>query len=529
MKVKRERPSQRLNHRVTAPLYVWIKDIKFETRDWSLGGLSIKEFVPDHPGDEEIDVQIELPFQGFNIRFPAFIIVLRSNQEFSAAKFINLPDREKELLRHFLEGLVRGEMTDVDETILRIDSPVTPVPTTSDKPLATELPSKRWSVKMMTVTALYALAGLFVLSYTLIMLFGNFFRLEIETAVIDAPLEKLVATSDGRIVDLNVTESMPVSRGTPLLAIANPSLEQEIDLALVEIDRATIQMAAQQKNYKLELSKLSDYQTVAKNEVSRIRSRINTLRDQVLIAHGQKQRFKILRDQGWATESRLDETETNYLGLSAQLEEARLLLRERRSLLDSVEQGRYFNGNRVEGRVGEIEVEINRAADQILLSQDELSAMYNHRKRLNIYAPEDGQVLQYLKSAGNTAKKGEDLVIFERAEARTIKAFLTQEEIMLIGLGDEASAYIPSLENRIDVFVSAIDRTSGYVDEMNSRYEWRGPKDRSAVVTLQFIGLTDIQIRKQYSPGLPVIITFKRRNTSELQHRVIRELSGPST
>lgn len=529
MKVNRERPSQRLNHRVTAPLYVWVDGEKYATKDWSLGGLSLKNFDAKDCFNEDLEVQVELPFQGFDIRFVAVVSLLRTIDDVTAAKFIVLPDREKELLRHFLEGLVRGEMTDIGETILRIDTPVTPVPTTPDQPSVGEFPKSRWGTKMILVTTLYVLSGVFVLSYVGLMLFGNFFRLEIETAVVDAPLEKLVATSDGRIIGLGISENTQIRQGTQIVAIADPNLEQDIDIARVDIDRATIQLAAQQKNYKLELAKVADYQKAARNEISRIRNRIDSLRNQVLIALGQKRRFETLKDKGWATTSKVDEVKSSYLLLTEKLEEARLLLRERRSLMDSVDEGRYFNGNRVEGRAGEIEVAINQAADHIILSQDELSAMYKHRKRLSIFAPSDGQVLRYLKSASNTAKKGEDLVIFERAEARTIKAFLTQEEIMLIGLGDEASAYVPSLDKRTDVFISHIDRTTGYVDEMNSRYEWRGPKDRSAVVTLQFIGLTDTEIRAQYSPGLPVIITFKRRSKSELKHRVIGSLSEPST
>ena len=49
-----------------------------------------------------------------------------------------------------------------------------------------------------------------------------------------------------------------------------------------------------------------------------------------------------------------------------------------------------------------------------------------------------------------------------------------------------------------------VDRTTGYIDEMESRYEWRGPKDRSARVTLRFAGLgTDENMEMRLRGGLP--------------------------
>jgi hypothetical protein len=36
-------------------------------------------------------------------------------------------NREREIMAYFIDELVRGSMTSVDDVILRLDSPVTPV------------------------------------------------------------------------------------------------------------------------------------------------------------------------------------------------------------------------------------------------------------------------------------------------------------------------------------------------------------------------------------------------------------------
>ena len=49
MKLVRERPSQRLHHRVEAPLYVDINGVNQRVANWSLGGFRIDAFEGDLP------------------------------------------------------------------------------------------------------------------------------------------------------------------------------------------------------------------------------------------------------------------------------------------------------------------------------------------------------------------------------------------------------------------------------------------------------------------------------------------------
>lgn len=49
-----------------------------------------------------------------------------------AAMFVEPDERAHQLMSHFIEELVRGSMSPVDDTILRIDIPLTPVSTKPD-------------------------------------------------------------------------------------------------------------------------------------------------------------------------------------------------------------------------------------------------------------------------------------------------------------------------------------------------------------------------------------------------------------
>ena len=134
MKIRRERPSQRLHHRVSAPIRIDLVEGVYKAHDWSLGGFSINEYTGSAKPGDEIPGTVHIPFQGFDISFPFIAEVVRHTEDQNlAVKFQELTEREVEMMTHFVDELVRGSITSVDDALLRIDTPVTPVPTTPNK------------------------------------------------------------------------------------------------------------------------------------------------------------------------------------------------------------------------------------------------------------------------------------------------------------------------------------------------------------------------------------------------------------
>lgn len=514
MKVRRERPSQRLNHRVSAPIRVDIGDASYDVVDWSLGGFSLSGFDGPAGVGDVITVTIHVPFQGFEIAFAADGEIKRrgDNGDLGVA-FVELGERERELMTHFIDSLVRGSMSVVDDTILRIDTPVTPVSTKPDPNPTEALPVRRWPFKALMMSAFYFSAGLAVLGYAFLVLHANFVRLEVQSAVVSAPVQPILATTDGLVKTVLIPQGDMVERHAPLMAFSNPVLRQRIDMARVRVDRALLTMRAKEKELDAERDKFGDYQLIAQSEVERITARIRSLQERAALARAQVERFTTLRREGWATQSKLDGVLLEYETLRGELEEARLLMHQRRALLDSIEAGRFFDGNRLEGRLQELQAVAELAADEVMLAKDELTTLLRQRDSLTIPAPHDGRMLALYKTNGATVKRGEQVALFERNEARTIEAYMTQEEVLEIGLGDEATAFFPSLDRKTRIVVTEIDRTKGYLDEVSSRYQWRGPKDRTAQVTLQFVAMPLNEVRTSFPPGLPVVVIFERRGT----------------
>jgi len=524
--IRRERPSQRLHHRVTAPLRVDIADGTYDAVDWSLTGFGIDGYDgPGLPG-EILSCTLYLPFQGFGISFACDVTMVRRTETGNVGfTFNELGERETEIMRHFVDDLLRGAMVSAADTILRIDTPVTPVPTTPDQGVANGTPLRRWSMKALAMGTFYSVAGLGVIGYAVLALYANFWRLEIETAVVSAPVQEVVATADGRLTAAEARAGALVEAGAPLFLIEDPGFQETIDRAEIAVERAAAELQAKREELAAERARLADYRDIAIRQLRQSEVTVRSLEEQIaLIEEEMKQTAAPTRDGGRRT---LTSLPRQLAELKGELDRARLLLEERNRLVRSFEDGRFFNNDDMEGRLNELAAAVSLHESRVELERAELQALQRRQQSLTVVAPVDGRLIRPQQAAGSFVRRGDQLALFERNEARTVQAFLTQEEVLQVGLDDGATVYFPSLDQRIEAVVVAIDRTTGFVDEMDAQYTWRGPRDRSARVTLAFVDLDVETVRRRYQPGLPATVIFERRNTDELTSSLAERFTSP--
>jgi multidrug resistance efflux pump len=522
MNVVRERPCQRLHHRVEAPFYVEIDGISHRVSNWSLGGFRVAGFGGDLPRvGQSVECVCGLPFQGFDISFRVEGEVVRADrQERSfAARFRELGDRQRQLMAHFVEELVRGSMVPARETIQRIDAPVTPVSLEPEADPPGRMPLRRWPTKTVAMSALHVLLGTLVLGYAVVLLYGHFFRLEIQSAVVAAPLQVVTAQGGGRIDEVLVPQGAFVAAGQPVMLIADHQLEQEIDAATVRVERAKSAAISLDGKLRDEHERLRDYQTASETDIGRVRFEIRALEAQEATARSRRNRMAALFAKGWVNKAEREESESTLQSVVAELQARRLQLDQLQTLADRSGTRRFYNGERSLGEIGRLETEKKLAEAHVQSAEQELLTLIQHRDRLAVRAPFDGRVLEIARSSGSAIDRGDPLATFERTGEQAIEAYLTQDEILEVGLDDPAIVYFPALDERVRADVVGIDRTSGFVDEQRHRYTWRGPDDRSALVRLRFAGLA-AEERARFATGLPAVVVFERRSTSELAARI---------
>jgi multidrug resistance efflux pump len=538
VRVKRERPDQRRHHRVTAPLFVEYAGQHMRAADWSLGGLRLEKFAGTLPeAGHEIELGLMLPFQGFDVSFTAKAEVVRRDLATSmfAVRFTEIGERERELMQHFIEELVRGSMVDVEDTIQRIDVPVTPASLEPDGPkLSKGTPVKRFPVKTMVMTGLYLLLGVIVFGYAGMLTYTNFYRMEVQTAVITAPVETVTAKTDGRIELNHIKPGDQVKTGDVVIKLIDGALDREIELANLEVQERKAKLGFAKKKQLEELDRLRSYATVEMKNLEQTRITVESLAQQYHSAEQNYNRLKDLMGKGFSTATKVDEAERLSITLKRDLDVRRVELSSRIELASQTAGKRMFSGNEtigsadIVGNHGELEAEVRLIEHEVMLSQQRYIAQLKQREFDAVKAPFDGTVLELPRYDNAYVKKGDVIAIIEQRKDRHINAWLNQDEVLKVGVGDEAIVYVPALNESLSGKVVEVDRTSGFVQEQYQRqnpgYAWRGPTDRSAKVKLQFDDPKKVEDYQRYRSGLPVVVVFEKRSTNSLLSAIKKKL-----
>lgn len=533
VKVRRERPDQRRHHRVTAPLFVTISGQRLKSADWSLGGLRVEGFVGTLPSaGDALDLQLTLPFQGFDVTFDVTFDVkadvVRTNPAASmfAVRFIELGERERELMSHFLEELVRGSMVDVEDTIQRIDVPVTPASLKPDPNPLKQMPVSRWPVKTIAMSVFYGIFGLIIFGYTAVLTYSNFFRMEVKTAVFSAPVETITATADGRVEWAGVKPGDPVKAGQVVVSLIDSQLQREIEMAEIAVQERKAKLGNLKRRHIEELERIRGYATVEMKNIKQTRLELEALSRQLSLAERNEERLKGLRIKGYATDVKLEDAARLVISLRKDLDIRRVELVARVELSEQNVGKRMYSGNEtigsadVAGKAAEIEADIRLGEHEIDLAQQRYIATLRHRDRLAVRAPFDGTVLELPRVSEANVRRGDVIAIVEQGKAREVTAFLNQDEVMRVGLGDEATLFVPALGETLGARIKRIDRTSGFIDEQhrsqNPGYRWRGPVDRTAKVTLAFADPERVAKADRFHSGMPVVVIFPQRSTNSI-------------
>ena len=466
---------------------------------------------------DEFQCRLSLPFQGFGIDFPvrARVDGFTTHGELNAS-FLQLNERQGDILSFFAEELIRGSMTVIDDVILHLDRPIELVSQKPDESAPEVASASKISPKLVLMSMAYILIGLVVVGYAYLTVNSNFLQLEIEAAVVAAPLEPMRATSDGRLAQIPVGAGELVRPDTVVMAIEDPKLDEEIERARIRVESLQSELLSKRSEFLAERDRYSSYRNRLQSRVAQAEQSVATLERRTQIALRQRNRFAQLLARGHTTKSKFDETADAYTEIAGLLTQARLTLSAETEKLTSLSKTAHYEGK---GRIRELAAGVELYSERIVLSQREQAALENRKRRLMLRAPKAGRILRLLRTSGSTVKRGEELALFERDEPRTVVAYLLQNEVVQIGLGDEALVFFPSLDVRVQGRVEAIDRTEGFVDEARAKYSWRGVKDRSARVTLSILNKSHDEIRQSFPPGLPAVVIFDRRDTNEIREQ----------
>ncbi len=521
MKVIRERPCQRRYHRVTAPLMVKLDQNaqQYRATDWSLGGLKLDGVAGTLPEvGSEWKLNLLLPFQGFDIGFDLKARVVRTAEaeKTVAFEFTEVPERSRDLMSHFIEDLIRGQMGTVEDAICRIDIPVTPISTQPDPNPKQGAPVSRWPLRTIVMSCLYLLLGVMVFGYGGLLTYSSVMRLEVQSAVVSVPVQTLRMPVDGVVQSVRYTVGDSVSRGAVLAGIEDPRLTAQIKAAEQAVTDTEAGYVRAKERYRIEAERLKLYQTINRTDLDVASARLAARRVALESADGHYARVATLHKKGFVSRQKLDDAKSRQLRAAAEVREMELAV-EQATVMNAASGKRHYNHKEFVVDLDMLALDLDEAHGRLRSARAKLQNLNQLQAARVIRAPFDGLIVSLPVAPGLAVSKDQAVLALEQDVAPTVTAYLDQDEILQIGINDTAKVFVPALGRHVEARVVAINRKSGHLDLKSSQYTWKANGERTATVSLTLSGP---EARSGVRAGLPAVVIFDRRITDDLIARL---------
>ncbi|NQZ81885.1 MAG: hypothetical protein HRT52_12800 [Colwellia sp.] len=517
MNITREKPCQRRHHRLKAPLHVSVNGLApLPAFDWSLGGLCVGGYQGDWiEVQEKVSLILELPFQGFQISFDVSGVVIRNEQSTQSLfiEFVDLPERSFDLMNHFVDDLIRGKMATIDDTICRIDVPVTPISTSPTPNPTDKIPLHRIPIKTIMMSFFYISLGLFVFGYLALIFYSNLVSMEIATSVVSSRIQTMSMPVDGILKPINLSVGARYKEGEPLFGVENINLKNKINSSKLKIEKSKIKLSDAKEKYRIETERMKLYQIVSNTDLKIIEAQLAAKRAELAAADRNFARINRLKENRSISTKQLDDATQvqNKVAYQVQALEAKLV---QATAMESVSERRHYNHKVFSTDLDLMAVNLQTLYSAIQLEEQQLALLIKTNNQQIVRAPYNGKVTTLFHVENSSIPRNEAILMFEETGRNLVTAFLNQEEVMEVGLHDIASVFIPALGFEVDAIITQIDRASGYVDKKNVRYAWRDKEEKTALVSLELL-VTD-NVEHAITAGLPAVVIFKRRTTSNI-------------
>jgi multidrug resistance efflux pump len=505
LKITHERADMRRQLWVQAPLGVTIDGTAQQTVQWCLDGIELAG--TPCPLGQTVALRINLPFQGFDIGFDAAGVVQTSDgaTDRTVVAFVDLDSRERDLLSHFVEQLVRGNMTSVDETIQRLDAPMAAA-VLAAAPATAATPTTRrsgWRTRTAGMTALYGFAGLAAFGYLASLLYTHLFWLEAQTSAISAPVENLVSLGDGMISWGTFKPGETVKAGDVVLKIADNTLEREIEQAEIAVREKENKLAFLARRFENEKVRLGAIAGLSNLKNARTNAEFEGMQAKLRAAERE------LRQLPSTAVGPLAQVRQRIVGLKQAIIVKDLEINGRATISRENPGSSEIVGQSVIGDVDNLAAQIELAEADIAIASRRHQSYLNQRDRLSLRAPFDGILRQLPHADSATVRKGDVAAVIERSAERGVTAFLRQDQVVRVQLGAQAIVHVPATRQTFRATVAEIDPARGPKGDAHRHGASTGSTARGesgmAAVRLALTGPPTAIDLSVYRDGLPAV------------------------
>lgn len=463
-RVVKEIASQRRHFRIAAPIHITTlgdnePSEPHPTKDWSVGGFCLKNYIGNGRTGDQLDVKVDIAFSGFYISFvnPARILRISPQGEM-AAEFVELEDRNRALLKHFSDSLISGEMSSIEETLRRIDIPVTPVSERPDKTKESGSDRSQRHRRTLARSAFYVAAGILLAVYAFNTVYSNVFKVRIASAalassdsVVDSPLA-------GTVDEAYVAVGDSVRQGDPLFYIRDDDTLESVEMARLSVVDSLASLEEKQRELDSQKDLLESYRKFGNNELEIARAKTTALRERLRLAEKRYERNAELNGSGLLSDDMLDKISEELIVLRADLQVAVAEEKMARSAVEEIDNGRFYTDNRLEGKVAELAAAVAAAEHRVDLERQKLDLIEKRRLRLQVTAPTDGKVVSVYTGQHQLIEKGQPLLVLEQEGEKEVEAFVSARDLDRVNLDRPATIYFEGKTRGLMATVASVER-----------------------------------------------------------------------
>jgi len=496
VEVKYASPSQRRHYRVTTPINIDMEGATYSTENWSISGFRLAGYDGKVTINQVIPLRVRIPFQGFDISFITNAKIVRLQDDVIAGEFQGLNEREHEVLKSFITGIVGGEMAEVGGIIRRLDVPVTPAMLQPYKDVTQE-ESAREAFNRKMISVIYIFAGIALTAFLVLILYVNIFQLRTTTGVVFSPTETLNApVTTGDVTNISVKENQYVKAGTALMDFNDPKLLHDTEASQLLVNQATAnrlhaeeQLASQTKQLAIgaHLSPKSSANTV-----------LQSMQKQLGVQQAGLSRNADLLKSGVISHSIYDLRNLTYQQAAQNVQRQ---VEDFNNLISAVQATK----------------------DLETAAINQLATLKAQRNLLTLKAPADGRVVKLFVSDHSGVQYGKPAVLFERSDTKQVRVYLTQADSMSVAVGDVTKIYLPDYNSHVHMHVAEIDHITATIDPRTGVYTgWDNRAlDLSVILILQADTKQDADKLLYVSSGKPAFAVVNIHPVERLINRLL--------
>lgn len=237
--ISREANLPRKAMRVAIPLFVGIDGKTHPARDWSTSGVGLSDLEKVPAEGDIVQAQLSFPMLESTLTIPVQLLYRSSHDGVHGFEFHDLSPRNRKILRQYIELSLDGKLADVEDIVSAAAFPATAAG--SQAPLALgSAPLARRPHRARMVGSV--LAGIAVLAAAAGIGYYNLtYQLE-GTGFVSGSIARVTANHDGQMGRMLVEPGARVEANTPLFAVDNPQLRNEIEA----LEQHVAQLGAEQ-------------------------------------------------------------------------------------------------------------------------------------------------------------------------------------------------------------------------------------------------------------------------------------------